>query len=195
MLLFFDTETTGLPLWRDPSDDPRQPHLVQLAALLCGDDGQIAEEYSTIVNPGPGVRFEPEAVAAHGITPERAAAEGCEPKVALASFFEMVRQAELIVGHNVSFDVRIIRIASARLYTRKWEPTVPTFCTMKRSTNICRIPHANQRHPNDWKWPRLEECIRHFFGESLEGAHDALVDVRACHRVYFHLNTIEKAAA
>lgn len=32
--LFFDTETTGLPLFEQPSEDPRQPHIVQLAACL-----------------------------------------------------------------------------------------------------------------------------------------------------------------
>lgn len=158
MILFFDTETTGLPLWNDPSDDPRQPHLVQLAALLCDESGADVDSVSTLINPGEGVHFHPEAVAAHGITPERAAAEGCPPRVALDRFFALVRQATLIVGHNVSFDIRIVRIATARVYGRKWEPGVPTFCTMRRSTNLCRILHASPRHANDWKWPRLEEA-------------------------------------
>ena len=193
MLLFFDTETTGLPLWRDPSHDPRQPHLVQLAALLCEDDGTDVETLSTLVNPRPRVRFEPQAVAAHGITPEKAAAEGCPPREALDKFFGMVRRAGLIVGHNVSFDCRIVRIATHRVYGRKWEPVVPTYCTMKSATSICCIPHAQPRHAQDWKRPRPAEAIRHFFGEDLEGAHDALVDVIACRRIYFKLN--ERKAA
>lgn len=44
------------------------------------------------------------------------------------------------------------------------------------------------------KPPKLEECIRHFFDEALEGAHDALVDVRACARVHRHLISLETAA-
>lgn len=39
--IFFDTETQGLPLWNDPSEDPRQPHIVQLAAAL--DDGDVVD--------------------------------------------------------------------------------------------------------------------------------------------------------
>jgi len=32
--LAFDTETTGLPLFKEPSEHPDQPHIVQLAAVL-----------------------------------------------------------------------------------------------------------------------------------------------------------------
>lgn len=33
-VLFYDTETSGMPLFDQPSSDPRQPHIVQLAAAL-----------------------------------------------------------------------------------------------------------------------------------------------------------------
>jgi hypothetical protein len=41
----------------------------------------------------------------------------------------------------------------------------------------------------------LAECVKHFFGEDLAGAHDALVDVRACARVFFRLRDLQKKAA
>ena len=36
--LFYDTETTGMPLWDQPSEDPQQPHIVQLCAWLVDPD-------------------------------------------------------------------------------------------------------------------------------------------------------------
>ena len=45
------------------------------------------------------------------------------------------------------------------------------------------------------KMPKLEEAIWHFFQEKLEGAHDALVDAKACGRLYFHLVKMEAEAA
>lgn len=188
MLLFFDTETTGLPLWHEPSDDPRQPHIVQIAALLCKEDGEEVDSFVSVVNPG--VDIPAEVAAIHGISNERARAEGVEPAVAMGAFGRLLAPAALIIGHNVSFDVRLVRIAHTRVYGSKWEPAVPTFCTMKPATPIVKAMHANPRHDRDYKWPKLAECIRHFFDEELEGAHDALVDVRACKRVYFKLREL-----
>ena len=43
------------------------------------------------------------------------------------------------------------------------------------------------------KPPKLEECIRHFFNEELGGAHDAMIDLDACRRVYIHLASVGAA--
>ena len=42
------------------------------------------------------------------------------------------------------------------------------------------------------KSPKLSECVQHFFSEEMIGAHDAMVDVRACARVFFHLKSLQK---
>ena len=191
-VLIFDTETTGLPLWREPSSHPGQPHIVDLACeLRDGDTMELIGELDCVINPG--VPISPEAAAIHGITDEIAVAEGREPKEALRDFFALVDQADKIVAHNIDFDARMVRIAAFRLWNREWVAPVPTFCTMKAMTDVCRIPAANGRR--GYKWPKLTEAIRHVFGEELPDAHRARPDMLACRRIYFHLHPAANAPA
>jgi DNA polymerase III epsilon subunit-like protein len=55
-------------------------------------------------------------------------------------------------------------------------------CTMQAATNYCRLPGTR-----GYKWPTLQELHMKLFKEAFEGAHHALVDVRACARCYFEL--------
>lgn len=185
MILVFDTETTGLVQWTSPSDDPSQPHIVDIAATLFDGTGLEVARYDAIINPG--VEIPEEVARLHGITTEIAQAEGIKPDHAFVSFMDLVARADLIVGHNVSFDIRMVRILAARVTGEKWDNPLPTFCTMRRTTNICRIIGPKARHPQDWKWPTLIEATRHFFNEDHEGAHRARPDCDASARIYFHL--------
>lgn len=190
MILGFDTETSNLPLWNDPSDDPRQPHLLQIAAMLYDMAGREVHRLSTIVKPGDGCVIGPEAFAAHGISLERAHAEGADPVQVGRDFEAMARQATIIVGHNVSFDIRMFRIHAARHLGFKWEKPAPTFCTMYKSTGFTRIPATEAMRKAGrfgFKVPNLTEAHQHFFGEGFDGAHDALADVTASMRIFWHL--------
>jgi hypothetical protein len=93
----------------------------------------------------------------------------------------------MLVGHNVSFDVRMMRILGARVDKQKWDNPHPTFCTMKRTTNICKILKREPRCHNDWKWPTLGEATLHFFGEEHANAHRARPDCDGSARIFFHL--------
>ena len=185
-ILFLDTESTGLPLWREPSSDPRQPHIVDLACELRDSDTmELLGELDCIINPG--VPIPPEVSAIHGITDEIARG-GRDPTDALTDFFALVDQADKIVAHNVDFDTRMVRIQAQRIWNREWVAPVPTFCTMRATTNLCRIPKANGRGPRDYKWPKLTEALKFLFDEELPDAHRAKPDMIACRRIYFHLN-------
>lgn len=190
MILGFDTESSGLPNFHEPSDDPSQPHLLQIAAILYDMAGREVHRVSTIVKPGEGCTIHPLALEAHGITLERANEEGCDP-VQLARDFEgMARQAKLIVGHNVSFDTRMFRIHAARHLGYKWEKPCPTFCTMYKSAKFTRIPATEAMRKSGrygFKLPNLTEAHQHFFGKGFDGAHDALADVSASMRIFWHL--------
>ncbi|KPB98993.1 hypothetical protein ACDH60_01720 [Pseudomonas ficuserectae] len=43
LIAIYDTETTGLPLFREPNDDPRQPHLVNICILLYTPQGELVD--------------------------------------------------------------------------------------------------------------------------------------------------------
>ena len=52
MILFYDTETSGIPRWDLPADDPAQPRIVQIAALAVDDfDNTEKSRYEAIVKP------------------------------------------------------------------------------------------------------------------------------------------------
>jgi len=188
MILFFDTETNGLPDFNKRASDPSQPHIVQLAAILTSDEGETLESHNVIVKPD-GWEITKELSDIHGITNDKAKAIGLDEKLVTGLLLEMITKANLIVAHNVTFDKFMARIAMRRFGLLSdeqdtWWKELKTFCTMKSSTEICKIPSPTRRGN---KWPKLAEAYEHFFKQPLESAHDALADVTACKSIYFML--------
>lgn len=185
MKLFIDTETTGLTRFDLPESDSRQPRLVQVGALLCEDWGQIRECYSAIVQP-EGYEIPEEVSKIHGITTEIAKERGRPLFIILSAIERLFLDADLIVAHNVRFDMPVVMAEFARVYStvenvvNMFEQT--RYCTMLQSTPVCKIPNKGRA---GFKWPKLGEAYMHFFGEVFHNAHDALTDVMACKRIYF----------
>ena len=197
MLLVFDTETTGLPDFKRPSDEPNQPHLVQLAMVLLDDDFTERASACLVIRPDGWVI--PDDIAKiHGLTTELATRFGVPEKMAvdLYAALQYEEPATLAVAHNVSFDLRIMRIAMLRHgYDKAWQEARPvkSYCTMTTASPIVNLPPTDKMRAAGFtkpKPPRLSECMRHFFDEDLDGAHNALVDVRATVRLYRHLQGI-----
>ena len=192
MILFFDTETTGFTRPRLSLSDPLQPHIVQLAAQLCDEKERPVSGFSLIVNPGVEI---PEQVAdIHGITTEKAAQLGVTLLMAMTLFEHLYRRADLLVAHNIKFDKAVMETAMTRNHGKETRIDKPLFCTMEKATPIVNLPPTDKMRAAGMtcpKAPKLAECIKHFFDEELDGAHDAMVDTIACARVYFHLKTLE----
>lgn len=200
MILTYDTETTGLPDFKARSADPIQPHLVQLALVISSDDGAEITATSVIIKPD-GWTIPAEVTAIHGISHERAMDEGIPEAVAVGMFLVNQGQCAIRVAHNESFDRRIMRIAMTRSsLERDFIEAIEgraSYCTCNNAKPIVNLPPTERMLAsgfNSPKPPKLEECIRHFFGEDLPGAHDALIDARAAARLYFHLQTLKVAA-
>lgn len=199
MILFFDTETTEFFDDRLPVDHEAQPYIVQLAAQLCEDDGSPAAGFCFIIDPGigNGVNIPERASAVHGITNERAIRYGVSSEFALSAFTHLYQRADLVCAHNIKFDKGVMEVAIARHYGRTMPLRKPLFCTMEAASPIIKLPPTEKMRAAGFdkpKPPKLEECIRHFFNEALDGAHDAMVDLAACRRVYLHLKSLGVAA-
>jgi len=178
--LYYDTETTKILQKNAPIEE--QPHIVQLAAILIDDDlGEIAS-INVIVKPD-GWEVPEEAAQVHGITTEKAEKFGIPLIVALASFSNLCKVSDLLVAHNNYFDLGVLGFEYERLGKPNIMKEKNHFCTMNATTDLCRIPGKFGKY----KWPKLIEAHEMLLGETFDGAHDALVDVRACYRVHKYL--------
>ena len=202
MIVFlYDTETTGLPEWGKPSEHPDQPHLCQFTGVLFDSATFDEIEYVDFLIRPDGWTIEPGATAIHGITQERALAEGKPEKLAVSRFLTMNAQAARVTGFNLEFDLRIMRIAMLRAGLPKAacdqikaDIDLRKHDVMHQATPTCKIPPTEKMMRTGrkaFKTPNLEEAMEAIFGEKLPDKHDARVDVWASVRLYQFLNPME----
>lgn len=198
-ILAFDTETTGLPDWKSPSDSDSQPHLVQLGALLYNADTREEIDRLDVIIKPDGWEIPEEVSKIHGITTEHALKVGIPEEEALERLLQMWRKPDTTctrLAHNKTFDQRIIRIALKRYSDEEtmeqWAEKDDFKCTMQMAKPIMKL---GKRGRYGYKSPKLEEAYRHFTGKELENAHSAMADTTACVEVYFAMLDADKTEA
>lgn len=183
MYLIFDTETTGLPQnYSAPITDlDNWPRLVQLAWQLHDHTGKLLSHGNFIVKPeGFTIPFNSEKV--HGISTERAQKEGHDLEFVLREFRKDIDKAYFLIGHNVSFDEKVMGAEFLRKKIASAIMDKPKIDTKDESTEYCAIPGAR-----GYKWPTLSELHKKLFGTDFEDAHDAAADVEATTRAFLEL--------
>lgn len=190
----FDTETTGMVDWQKLPQDPAQPNLVQLAGILVDvRDWREIAMMSVIIRPD-GWTIPDEAAAVHGITQEHAEYFGISLENAIMLFTDLAARADIMLAHNMDFDRIVVERAKQMVDeqqgvvpTLPWQAHHEAICTKIAATDVVQIPKKDNRHGPGFKWPSLNECSQFFWGHDIDGAHDALVDVRACIGVFYEL--------
>ncbi len=183
-VLVFDTETTGVPSSREmspPFNLPAWPHIAQLAFVVF--DGGVRQSFCRLVRLPPDMLMPEDARQIHGLTTDECQREGVSlVNRALPALMDAWESCDLVVGHNVAFDVDMVTAALLRLlhqpqhqhYNRassnaraRWKRwllavrTTPTFCTMRAGKGVCRLP--SQYTTADFKLPKLVELHAHLF--------------------------------
>jgi len=178
VIVFFDTETTGFCSKKHSAKHEKQAHLVQVAAQLVTPDDELVTEFSTVVaSPVPS---HPKAEAVHGISHGHCLKYGMDEKAALDLLQTFFVRADQRVAHNIKFDDEVIRLA------RKRHEDEESFAVEAMTDPRCTMTVVKRMGLSG----KLDDCIRHFFDEDLEGHHDAMEDVRACRRLFFELRRL-----
>ncbi len=177
-ILFFDTETTGLPKDRNLNAILQRgnwPDLVSISWIVYDGGVQVKKE-SHIIRP-QGWNIPADAAKIHGITDEIAHEQGVSLRDVLHTFTTDLQGCKYVVAHNMEFDRNVLHAAYKwRLNAdpREFWPYEAEICTMVLSRDELRLP-AKYPKPNDpFKMPRLDELYEATFNaKAPAGAHSA----------------------
>jgi DNA polymerase III subunit epsilon len=102
-LLLIDTETGGL--------DPNVHSILSVAALVLNYDGQVIDEYYSLVNEAEEgfITATEEALTINGLTRKKCWDEGLTPAAIVRELLAVLKSHDMeegitLVGHNVGFD-------------------------------------------------------------------------------------------
>ena len=139
MIIYFDTETTGLTPGR----------IVQLSYIIENEGKVTPKNFFFAVEYVP-----PEVVAVHGFTAEKLAvlSGGKTFSDCIDEIEEDFSKADYIVAHNVSFDVKFLQAEFS--YQDRIFKYNNVLDTMKYFCPICKLQRT---HHKGYKYPKLVE--------------------------------------
>lgn len=187
LTLVFDTETTGMANFKKGVSIHTQPFIVQLAAVMYLDR-RIVAEINFIADPvfrEKRVSVPQGAFDVHGISDEIIEKAALSYKTVSPMFNQLIRKADLLVAHNMQFDLLMARAMFTRVaYPHDTILGIPKVCTMLSAKPVLKLPGKF----GDYKWPSLDESYKELVDpDGFEGAHDGMVDAKACAAVLFAL--------
>jgi DNA polymerase III epsilon subunit-like protein len=203
-ILIFDTETTGLPKSRIINQDTldKWPHIVQFSFIIFDTSANaIIKSCDFIIQMQDGQKIPPESIAFHGITDAISQEKGVPLEQVLNAFFADLKTADLLVGHNVEFDINMVKVELLRMIYNhpaeicqavKMDLHLLTnftniYCTMQRSIDLCAIK-AKDKFGNEYnKYPRLLELHETLFQTKPKNLHNSLIDILVTLRCFMQL--------
>jgi DNA polymerase III epsilon subunit-like protein len=210
IILTFDTETSGLPPYKKTmclDNLDLWPYVMQLSYSVFNtkqnDFTLIKDE---VIKIPECVLVSEVSIKLHGITKEISQLKGIQIYEALSEFFNHLKKADKVVGHNVKFDIDMLRVESLRII---WENRnklpqkaileakhnlhyltnlVNIYCTMENSIDLCNIQTLDRFGKPYTKWPKLSELHFKLFGTNPNHLHNSLVDVLVTLRCFMMLS-------
>jgi DNA polymerase III epsilon subunit-like protein len=207
-VLVFDTETTGLPKSKIMNPDTLNlwPHIVQFSYVIYDTElNDIIESSDTIVKLKDEITIPEDSIKIHGITNESSQRNGINIDLILNDFFYHLRNIDLLVGHNISFDINMIKVELLRfIYETKSnisENEIKAYkynlhfltnyknicCTLQDSIDLCNIKAIDKFGKEYTKFPKLLELHQKLFESTPNNLHNSFNDILVTLRCFMKL--------
>lgn len=208
-VLVFDTETTGLPETKILNPDTLNlwPHIVQFSFVIYDTSvNNIVESSDSIVKVAEGLVIPEESIKFHGITNKISKRKGVEIQMILNEFFYYLRNVDVLVGHNVSFDINMVKVEILRLIYSNTTITetdkmgykydlhfltnfknICCTCSLKQSIELCNITALDRRGNSYLKYPKLVELHEKLFESVPNNLHNSFNDILVTLRCFMKL--------
>jgi DNA polymerase III epsilon subunit-like protein len=208
-ILTFDTETSGLPKTRIITSDNLElwPDIMQLSYIIYDTElNDITLIKDEIIKIPEDVSVSEDSIKLHGITKEISQSKGIQIYDALNEFFSHLKKVNTVIGHNIEFDINMLRIELLRLiclnkenlpkksisemkYNLHYLTSLDNiYCTMKETVELCDIQIIDKFGRSQAKWPKLSELHFKLFGAIPNNLHNSLIDVLVTLRCFMMIN-------
>lgn len=178
-MLAIDTETYAMK-YKDENNRTVYPPMVELACVRYDKEGNEVETYRTLVQPPKGYIIPADSFVYRKFPRGLLEAEAVPPEEALSHFFDMLSRSGCLLGHNIQFDLYVIReyltIDSPADWNYSDYPWIDT------SSPPMRFAKEHGIMQNYITLPRLHTLL---FGQPYDNPHHALSDARAAAKCYF----------
>ena len=207
----FDTETTGLPKTKtiDELSLNLWPYIVQFSYVIYDTEiNKIIKTVDLVIKIPENINISDEVSDIHGITNFISQTSQYKIEDALLHFSNdyLNYNIDLIVGHNLIFDINMLKIELMREINNKnnfinkrqfsqlldnlndvKQDSKELYCTMQKSIELCNLKNKNKYGKEYLKFPKLNELHVKLFNSSPKNLHNSLNDVLICLRCYFML--------
>ena len=190
-ILVIDTETNGLPPKGSKIEDANVnewPYILQLSYILFDTDkNKILTLVDDIVKVPDNVDIHYKSTEIHGITKEKSK-KGKNIIELLKILNNNIEKCDIIVGHNIKFDINMILIECLRnnflvkidIDKKRYE------CTMNMGRSKCQL-YYEKNGKYILKSPKLSELHFSLFESIPKGCHNSLNDIIITLRCYYNL--------
>lgn len=170
MDLLIHCDTSGAWRFKLPPNDPAQPHILRLSAMLRG--APFDRIISTIVRLPDGALIEEGAYRAHGIDEAAMLADGRPLADVLGQFDQMAAKAGRILGYGLDFHLAVLDRAYSQAVGHPFIAPAARVDLMREATPIVKVPRMQPG--GGFAFPKLAVAYEHFASKPFERSDDPL---------------------